>query len=154
MSTVNFDTFEEEEIDAVFPIKRSVCVDASCRGNPGPMEYRVFNFETKEFIFQSKVYPLGTNIIGEFLAIVHALAWLNKNKMTDWTIYSDCSAAITWAKNKRTNTGLENSERTRPVWELLIRAVNWINHNHFDPACIRKWKTDEWGEIPADYGRK
>src|SRR5687767_880588 len=49
----------------------SICVDAACSGNPGKMEYRGVETSTGKEIFRSKVFPLGTNNIGEFLAIVH-----------------------------------------------------------------------------------
>jgi len=140
--------------DSERPIKKSLCVDASCRGNPGPMEYQVVNYETGEKIFASPVFPLGTNIVGEFLAIVHALAWMNKNNITDFVIYSDCATAITWIRNKRINTGLADVEKARKTYEYIVRAVNWINNNHYEPRIVLKWKTDLWGENPADYGRK
>lgn len=49
-----------------------LAVDAACSGNPGPMEYRGVYLLTGQEIFHfGPVY--GTNNIGEFLAIVHAL---------------------------------------------------------------------------------
>lgn len=135
------------------PIKESICVDASCRGNPGPMEYRVVNYKTGQEIYRSPVYRKGTNIIGEFLAIVHALAWLSNNKL-DWPVYSDCAAAIIWAKHKRINTTLEANDDTRPALTMVTRALVWLNQNIYDPEKILKWDTENWGEIPADYGRK
>ena len=62
-----------------------VAVDAACSGNPGPMEYRGVYLLTGQQIFHfGPVY--GTNNIGEFLAIVHALA-LMKQKGICMTIY-------------------------------------------------------------------
>ena len=50
-----------------------LAVDAACSGNPGPMEYRGVYLLTGQEVFHfGPVY--GTNNIGEFLAIVHALA--------------------------------------------------------------------------------
>ena len=54
-----------------------ICVDAACSGNPGPMEYQGVSLKDKDQVFHKK-FPLGTNNIGEFLAIVHALAYLQK----------------------------------------------------------------------------
>ena len=51
----------------------SISVDAACSGNPGLMEYQGVDTRTKAQIFHKK-FELGTNNIGEFLAIVHALA--------------------------------------------------------------------------------
>ena len=62
-------------------IMDSVCVDASCRGNPGDVEYRGVYTATGEVIFHKQPMSLGTNNLGEFLAIVHALAYLkNQNQ--------------------------------------------------------------------------
>ena len=64
--------------DTVLPLPPEVpaealAVDAACSGNPGPMEYRGVYLRTGETVFHfGPVY--GTNNIGEFLAIVHALA--------------------------------------------------------------------------------
>lgn len=56
-----------------------LAVDAACSGNPGPMEYRGVYLLTGQEIFHfGPVY--GTNNIGEFLAIVHALALMKQKK--------------------------------------------------------------------------
>ena len=63
------------------PVSPAIAVDAACAGNPGKMEYQgVFvDFGTQPAttvpLFKSPVFENGTNNIGEFLAIVHALAW-------------------------------------------------------------------------------
>ena len=134
------------------PIKKSICVDGSCRGNPGPIQYRVVNYETGSLIFESKTYSMGTNIIAEFLAIVHGLAWAQKNKL-DWPIYSDCVAAIIWVKDRRINTGLEVTAKTAELFGMINRALIWLNDYHYDNEVL-KWDTEKWGEIPADFGRK
>lgn len=55
----------------------ALAVDAACSGNPGKMEYRGVYLKTGQVVFHyGPVY--GTNNIGEFLAIVHALALLKK----------------------------------------------------------------------------
>ena len=64
-----------------FPFSTFIAVDAACSGNPGKMEYQgVFVALGEEqpvttTLFKSPVFENGTNNIGEFLAIVHALAW-------------------------------------------------------------------------------
>lgn len=42
----------------------------------------------------------GTNNLGEFLAIVHGLAYLKKQNK-NIPIYSDSRTAISWVKNKK-----------------------------------------------------
>jgi ribonuclease HI len=35
----------------------------------------------------------------------------------------------------------------------MERAVKWLKTNTYETK-IMKWETKEWGEIPADFGRK
>src|SRR5699024_10215414 len=80
-------------------IRESVSVDAACSGNPGPMEYRGVDTETGDELFHHGPVPNGTNNIGEFLAIVHALAMLQKEN-SKLPIYSDSAIAIGWVAKK------------------------------------------------------
>ena len=134
------------------PILNSISVDASSIGNPGIMEYQGVETETKNIIFKKGPFKDSTNNIGEFLAIVHALA-LMKKKGDTRPIYSDSKIAINWVKNKMINTfnpETKNNEKSR---ELIKRALIWLNENDY-PNEILKWETKAWGEIPADFGRK
>ena len=62
------------------PVSQAIAVDAACSGNPGKMEYQgvYVDFSTQPAttrpLFKSPVFPNATNNIGEFLALVHALA--------------------------------------------------------------------------------
>jgi ribonuclease HI len=60
---------------SVQPVFPSICVDAACSGSPGKVEYRGVNTKTGEDIFRAGPFAQGTNNVGEFLAIVHALTW-------------------------------------------------------------------------------
>ncbi len=134
------------------PIEQSIAVDAACSGNPGKMEYRgVFTLTGTE-IFRSKVYEQGTNNIGEFLAIVHCLAWQQNNK-TNYPVYSDSRNAIAWVKAGKAKTKLDRTAQTASLFEVISRAENWLKNNKIH-VPILKWETTEWGEIPADFGRK
>jgi len=57
-------------------IKNSISVDAACSGNPGLMEYRGVDTYTQVEHFRQGPFAHGTNNVGEFLAIIHGLAWL------------------------------------------------------------------------------
>ena len=129
----------------------ALAVDAACSGNPGPMEYRgVYLGDGKEIFHFGPVH--GTNNIGEFLAIVHALALLDKQGLK-MTIYSDSRTAISWVRKKCCKTQLERTEHTEQLFQLIERAEAWLKaHRVTNP--IVKWETDQWGEIPADFGRK
>jgi len=133
-------------------LKNSICVDAACSGNPGKMEYRGVHTWSKEQIFKSKVYPRGTNNIGEFLAIVHALA-LYSESHPDLTIYTDSKIAMGWVKRKVMKSKLNRDARTEALWLVIRKAEKWLReHRYSNP--ILKWETKQWGEIPADFGRK
>ncbi len=129
----------------------ALAVDAACSGNPGPMEYRgVYLGDGKEIFHFGPVH--GTNNIGEFLAIVHALAMLDKQGLK-MTIYSDSRTAISWVRKKCCKTQFERNEETEQLFQLIERAEAWLKaHRVTNP--IVKWETDQWGEIPADFGRK
>ncbi len=134
------------------PIKNSICVDAACSGNPGVLEYRGVDNRNKQEIFRIGPYEQGTVNIGEFLAIVHALALLKKHN-SDLPIYSDSKTAMVWVRNKKANTKLTRTKKNEKLFELLERAERWLNQNTYDTKII-KWETKYWGEIPADFGRK
>ena len=133
-------------------IRDSVCVDASCLGNPGDVEYRGVYTATGEVIFHKQPMSWGTNNLGEFLAIVHALAYL-KNQHKDIPIYSDSETAIIWVKNKKVRTKLKRVEANIELFNLVDRGLKWLENNTY-PNPILKWNTLLWGEIPADFGRK
>ncbi|MET3699174.1 ribonuclease HI [Bacillus oleivorans] len=133
-------------------IYNSISVDAACSGNPGDLEYQGVDTKTGERIFHVGPIENGTNNIGEFLAIVHALALLKKQN-SNKTIYSDSATAISWVKRKKANTQLEYSEKTKYIWTLIKRAEKWLQENTYSNK-IYKWETKDWGEIKADFGRK
>jgi ribonuclease HI len=134
------------------PVMESISVDAACSGNPGVMEYRGVDTKTGNPIFHKGPFPLGTNNIGEFLAIVHALALLKKTENT-MMIYSDSRTAIKWVKDKAIKTKLPRNDKTEALFDLLDRAVYWLQNNDYANP-VMKWETEKWGEIPADFGRK
>ena len=130
----------------------AIAVDAGCSGNPGPMEYQGIDLATGQQMFHFG--PLhGTNNIGEFLAIVHALALLQQQGRHDTTIYSDSYNAILWVTKKKCKTKLERTPETEELFQIIARAEKWLlTHTWKNP--IVKWETKKWGEIPADFGRK
>jgi ribonuclease HI len=134
------------------PILNSLVVDAAWNTASGDMEYQGFYLQTRERLFLQGPYADATNNIGEFLAIVHALAYLQKHT-SDIPIYSDSKTAISWVKKKHANTKLELTPRNKPVFELLQRAERWLAVNSFKNPIL-KWETEYWGENPADFGRK
>lgn len=143
--------------DTVLPLPPQVradaiAVDAACSGNPGPMEYQGIDLATGQRVFHYGPVH-GTNNIGEFLAIVHALALLNQQGKTDTTVYSDSYNAILWVNKRQCKTKLPRTPQTEPLFDIIARAEKWLRtHTYRNPLV--KWETKLWGEVPADFGRK
>lgn len=143
---VNYEAFPEIVAD-------SIAVDGACSGNPGIMEYRGVDVMTGAELFHQGPFVDATNNIGEFLALVHALAFFDKTGNTHTVIYSDSRTAMAWVRDRRCKTKLERTARNQQLFAIIARAEAWLA-SHTPANRIIKWKTDEWGEIPADFGRK
>lgn len=130
----------------------SVVVDAAWNSVSKDMEYQGFYLKTKERLFHRGPFPKATNNIGEFLAIVHALALLKKQN-SNLPIYSDSKTAISWVRNKKANTKLDEENGNPEIFDLLERAEKWLTDNTYTNKIL-KWETEFWGENPADFGRK
>ena len=113
-----------------------VAVDAACSGNPGPMEYRGVYLLTGQEIFH--------------FGPVHG----TKQKGICMTIYSDSRNALAWVKQKKCKTKLERTAKTEELFQMIERAENWLKTHTYADIPILKWETEQWGEVPADFGRK
>ena len=134
------------------PELNSISVDAASSGNPGIMEYQGVDTNTKEILFKMGPFNNATNNIGEFLALVHGIAVLEK-KSEKKIIYSDSITAMSWVRKKHCQTKLKRNEENEEVFVLVERAITWLKENNYS-IVIKKWDTKNWGEIPADFGRK
>ena len=86
--------------------------------------------------------------IGEFLAIVEAVKYIIENDYQPKVIFSDSVTAISWFRNKKTASGKRNPRLMKA--EIYLRSIaHWI-----DEIKVVKWDNRQWGEIPADFGRK
>lgn len=142
--------------DTVLPLHPGVradawAVDAACSGNPGPMEYRGVDLATGQVVFHFGPVH-GTNNIGEFLAIVHALALMQQYGIRK-AIYSDSVNAMLWVSKRKCKTKLERTPKTEPLYQIIARAESWLNTHQYTTPVL-KWDTKKWGEVPADFGRK
>lgn len=143
---VNYDAIPEIVHD-------SIAVDGACSGNPGIMEYRGVDVQTGAELFHQGPFPDATNNIGEFLAIVHALALFHNQDNDHTAIYSDSKTALAWIRQKQCRTKLARTDANVRLFAIIARAEQWLA-NHTWPNAVLKWNTAEWGEIPADFGRK
>lgn len=121
-----------------------ISVDGGTIGNPGICFYRGVDIETGEVLFQSNL-GMGTNNIAEFLGLCHAIHYVHKHNL-DVDIYSDSTTALAWVKRKR-----HKSTFNGPITIRMTRACEFLKSSNKIP---KKWITSEWGEIPADFGRK
>jgi ribonuclease HI len=138
---------------SVKPLLPSICVDAACSGAPGKLEYRGVYTDTEDEIFRFGPFPDGTNNVGEFLAIVHALTWLTKHGK-QLPVYSDSENGISWVYTGQCRTKLKHTARNAPLFVMIRSAENWLAENELDDEAVLKWDTELWGENPADFGRK
>ncbi len=132
-------------------VANSLAVDAACSGNPGVMEYQGVYTATGTQVFIKK-FDLGTNNIGEFLAIVHGLAYQKQHKM-NIPIYTDSRIAMDWVRAKKCRSKLPLTAETKALFDVVKRAEQWLHNNTYNQQIL-KWETKLWGEIPADFGRK
>jgi ribonuclease HI len=145
-------TSQQWLFSTVKPVIPSICVDAACSGSPGPVEYRSVETQSGRQIFKQGPFQGGTNNIGEFLAIVHALAWMNESGK-NWPIYTDSKTALSWLKSGKAKTTLRRSSLNEKLFELIVKAESWLDA-HPNRNQVLKWDTELWGENPADFGRK
>lgn len=145
-SPVNYEAIPEIRMDAL-------SVDGACAKNPGPMEYRCVRVADGSEVFRVGPLPDGTNNVGEYLALVHALAMLDKQADHITPVYSDSRTALAWLRRRGHKSTLQPTGSNARIFELLRRADAWVqSHEILNP--VLKWDTENWGEIPADFGRK
>lgn len=134
------------------PILESISVDGAWNTFTGKVEYQGVETSTGQVLFKAGPFDDGTNNIVEFLGIVHALAYCKQNNLS-LPIYSDSRNAIAWVMDKEARTKQERNEINKKLFELLDRAIKWLNTNEYQNKIL-KWETRAWGENPADFGRK
>ena len=137
---------------------QALCVDASCTGNPGVMEYRAVDLHSWKEVFHSPIYSMGTNNLGEFLAIYDAIRYIEKKNKTKLPskfecIFSDSETAIARVKSKKIKTTLVYTNETKELLMKVQEAVTRLKTHNFD-IPIRKRETEIRWEIPADFDRK
>jgi ribonuclease HI len=143
---------DADKIKFGYPTTDAICVDAACNGATGVVEYQGIAIPSNEILFASGEFKDGTNNIGEYLAIVHALSFCKKNNI-ELPIYTDSLTALAWIRNKCVKTTLQPTDENKKLFNYLANANKWLLANTYTNKIL-KWKTELWGENPADFGRK
>lgn len=142
-----------EDIAEIMPPAVGLCVDAAWNPKKRAMEYRGVWLHDRTMAFARGPLKSGSNNLGEFLAIVHALRFL-KIKGIDCPVYSDSQTGMTWFRKRRVRSPVASrGDLTPEMYVRLTRALLWVGRNN-PSKPVAKWETELWGEIPADYGRK
>lgn len=137
--------------------KPALAVDAACNMRTGVMEFRGVDVHTRRVVFSRGPYYDTTNNVGEFLALVLGLMYLNHEKMPPECrhipIYTDSVTAMSWVRHKQAKTTMVRTPANEKLFEIIYRAECWLKQTKWHNRIL-KWDTVAWGEIPADYGRK
>jgi ribonuclease HI len=56
-------------------------------------------------------------------------------------------------RNRKVKSTVQRTSANAPVFDLIDRAERWLSNNTYANPVL-KWETSEWGENPADFGRK
>lgn len=122
-----------------------LCSDAGTHGNPGPCEYQVTDLAGN--LLKHEHLGHGTNNYAELRGILAAIELAQRQGVH--CIWTDSQVCLNWIQTGRVGEGVA---RRQEVIYLIDRIRAQIRKG---PAVdLRKWITRDWGEIPADFGRK
>lgn len=124
-----------------------IATDAAHSTKNGITEYQGIDLKSGEQILYRNLGNQTVNI-GEFLAVVDAVKYIIETDYRPRIIYTDSTTAITWFKNKSTASNKRNKELQKA--EIFLKALAY----DVDSIEVRHWNNREWGETPADFGRK
>lgn len=124
-----------------------IATDCAHSHKNGLTEYRAVDLKTGEELFYRSLGYKTVNI-GEFLGIVAAVKYILEKRHHPRTVYTDSLTAIVWFRDKKTASKKHVTDLLRAECFLKVMSAQ------VDTVQIIHWKNDEWGEIPADFGRK
>ncbi len=133
-------------------VRTGYAVDAALSSADGLMFYRCVRIADGVEIFRHGPFPDATNNIGEFLAIVDALRWLTARADRS-PVFTDSNNAILWVAHAHCATRLPRTANNDALFARIAEAERWLMETPYCNAVL-KWRTDLWGENPADFGRK
>lgn len=124
-----------------------IATDGAHSMKEGCTRYRGVDLKTGKEIFYEDLGNKTVNM-GEFLGVVTAIKYIREHDYTPRVVYTDSITAITWCRNKKTNSKKKSADMLRA--EVFLRAFA----SEIENIEIVHWNTNLWGEIPADFGNK
>lgn len=138
------------------PTGQFLTVDAAYSHSTKICEWRgvLVDGDQQTEVFRSGRHQGGSANVGELLGIVDGMKYLRENGLSI-PLYSDSYNAQAWIKRKTHNSTAKRSEALSQLLEDGIRYLKATpNKGAGVYVKIVDWKTSQWGEIPADFGRK
>jgi len=109
--------------------KRALIVTAHVDAE-GTMYYEGVDNDTRSTLFRSPMFEDANQNVGDFLAIVHALALL-KQTGDARPIVTASRTALSWVTHKNPKTTLARTVSNTKVFDLLYRATTWLANNTY-----------------------
>ncbi len=139
----------------------TLVVDCSKTGHSliGPTEWRGVIRRDGAWVecFRSPLFERGHNNVGEFLAIVEALRRVDERAIDATALYSDSRTALAWVRKGEPKSKFDPETAFDASFASALReAVRWVTGGGARRSRITPelWPTSQWGDIPADFGRK
>lgn len=132
----------------------AISVDVGTKGNPGPTEYRIVNVHTRQELYRSGVFGMGTNNLGELLGLLHGIKYASMQTPVP-VVYSDSKLAISWLRKRAYNSTLPRTRESALLFDQIDKGFEALARDEKMAAVVvSKWETKIYGEIPADFNRK
>jgi ribonuclease HI len=155
-------TRKDKKFDAFKKPVSGIAVDASVTGGiPGWGEYKGIDIETGEVLFHH-VIGMTTNNVAEFIALCHGMIFALVNGYD--MVFSDSQTARYWVIGKKCGTKCTYNAKTKRgmIWaQKSVQKIKDLKISGYQETFyvngmvnVRKWDTINWGENPADFGRK
>ncbi len=119
--------------------------DAGTHGNPGPCEFQVTDLKGKLLLHRH--LGVHSNNYAELAGIEGMIqVAIERGETLLWT---DSKIAMGWIRTRRLGPTVHEPDQIM----LLIQRINDLLRAN-PQLQLRKWETQAWGEIPAEFGRK
>jgi ribonuclease HI len=135
--------------------KEGIVVDASVINNNknqmGRGEIRGVDIATGKIVFNKKISWEINNHVAEYLALYFGFLYID-GLDKELVIYSDSTNAIAWIKNGKCKTKKHSTDPKQQ--HNILKAERRTKEAWGNVKAVRFWDKKEWGENPADFGRK